>query len=77
MQSGATERRMKGGNIEDRVGKLRGPRTGDAKPLAPQDEHCSQDSNAPGTLSMANSGQPNTGWMVVGWWLRFLSTKSR
>ncbi|CAL1136992.1 unnamed protein product [Cladocopium goreaui] len=41
LQSGATERRMKGGNIED--------------------EHCSQDSNAPGTLSMANSGQPNTG----------------
>eukprot|EP00434_Breviolum_minutum_P032991 symbB.v1.2.029186.t1/scaffold3167.1/size62076/8 len=41
LQSGATERRRKGGNIED--------------------EHCSQDSNAPGTLSMANSGQPNTG----------------
>ncbi|CAK9036788.1 unnamed protein product [Durusdinium trenchii] len=41
LQTGATERRSNGGNIED--------------------EHSSQDSNAPGTLSMANSGQPNTG----------------
>ncbi|CAJ1374310.1 unnamed protein product [Effrenium voratum] len=26
-----------------------------------EDEFCSQDSNAPGTLAMANCGQPNTG----------------
>merc|ERR1711998_386794 len=41
LKTGATERRDRGGNI--------------------QDENISRDTNAPGTLSMANTGQPNTG----------------
>merc|ERR1719178_611139 len=41
LKTGATEKRTRGGNI--------------------QDENISRDTNAPGTLSMANTGSPNTG----------------
>merc|ERR1719356_2392778 len=41
LKTGATEKRTRGGNI--------------------QDENISRDTNAPGTLSMANTGSPNSG----------------
>ena len=60
LQTGAAERRYSGGNIQAPLGLCA------AQHLCrfsqqPQDELVSKDSNGPGTLSMANCGQPNTG----------------